>query len=69
MTDWQIFLRLFFIFWACCFMIAIEEARIVLWKDAEMMDDKQVQDLLDLLYSICSIVWDKNGLNKPKNQD
>lgn len=50
-------------------VLSIEKARDILWKDAEGMTDNQIQDLLDFLYSVCSIVWNQNGLNKPKNSD
>lgn len=34
----------------------IADARILLWEEGIGMDDKQIQDLLSLVKSICSIV-------------
>lgn len=41
-------------------MISIEEARKVLWSDAENISDERIQDLLNLLYSLCNYVYNNH---------
>jgi hypothetical protein len=42
-------------------MLSVERAREILSEEAQNMSDNQVQDFLDLLYSSCNVVWNKNS--------
>lgn len=63
MTDWQKFCQNFILALVIQDMLSIEEARKILWEEAEDMTDNQLQDFVNLLYSLCNIVWDKRDRN------
>lgn len=39
-------------------MISVQDARSILWSDAESMTDEEIQRVIDLLRWICRIVID-----------
>ena len=40
-------------------MINIQEARSILWVDAESMTDEEIQNVIDLLRWVCRMVIDE----------
>lgn len=40
-------------------MISINDARSILWTDAESMTDEEIQKVIDLLRWVCRIVIDE----------
>lgn len=66
MTEWQTdkyFGKLFILNLIVLGMLSVERARKILSEEAQNMSDNQVQDFLDLLYSSCNVVWNKNSWN------